>query len=432
MSAVFSTSSWLENIFDITSSVFQPPWLQAFRTQQFKKFRERGLPTMQEERWKYTPVSYLERTNFSLPIISNKWPKNCLEENLNSIILLVFNNGHFSEEMSDLHLLPPEVILSPLSAALQAHEHLVKPYLLQQLDGQRHPFMYLNSAFLNEGIFLQIPKNCVIPYPIHFLFLNINQSYFMASPRNIIVAHENSQVKIIEEHRAYQAENYFINVVTELYTNSNARVDYYKLQREHLTSTHIANINVHQKQNSCVNTFLVDFGSRLAREDLTINLYERRATCHMKGLYLLRHDDQHIDNHIYVDHAAENCTSSVLYKGILDKKSQAVFNSKVYAHVEAKKTHAQQTNHNLLLSSSAEVNTKPELEIYTDDVTCLHGATVGQVNAEALFYLRARGIEKEAALKLLAHAFITDVIEKIEDSAMKNYIQRQVSHYAGL
>jgi Fe-S cluster assembly protein SufD len=434
MNATQAMTTGFENSFAAASVFLKQPWLKAFCAQQFEKFLQHGLPIKKNEWWKYTDVSYLEKMNFTLPAISateNDKP----EKYIDSSILLVFKNGHFSPTLSNLDLLPPEMILSPLSVAVQTYKSLIKPYLLQELDGQRHPFTYLNSAFMVEGVFLQIPRNCALPYPIHLLFLNTGQNHFISCPRNIIIADENSQVKIIEEHTANQAENYFTNVVTELHVGANAQLNYYKLQNEHHTATHIANIRVKQKEDSSVNTFFADYGSRLTREDLTIDLHERGAACHMAGLYLLERDEQHIDNHIYVDHAAAHCSSSILYKGILDKKSQAVFNGKVYAHSTAKQTYAQQVNHNLLLSSTAEVNTKPELEIYADDVKCTHGATVGQLNKEALFYLRARGIEKEEALKILIQAFIEEIMHKITDPFIKDYIwqrAKRVEKYANL
>ncbi len=427
MSAVLTLSAWLENAFASTLTASQPSWLQAFRAQQFEKFLQRGLPTKREEWWKYTNVAYLEKTNFALAADSETSE---LEKYSDSTILLVFKNGRFLQEMSDLQLLPPDVILLPLSSALQTHEELIKPYLLQEPDEQRHPFTVLNGAFIGEGSFLYIPENCVVPYPIHLLFLNAQQNEFISAPRNIIVAKDNSHVKMIEEHRGNQAKNYFTNAVTELYAQANARLDYYKLQNEHDTATHIAHINVQQQQDSHVNAFFVDVGSRLAREDLTVHLHERHATCHMLGLYVLEQDEQHLDHHIYVDHKASHCTSSMLYKGVLDKKSQAVFNGKVYAHSGAKQTKAQQSNHNLLLSAAAEVNTKPELEIYEEDVKCVHGATIGQLDADALFYLRARGIEKEEALKILTQAFVEEIMDKITDPFMKDYIQQRTGHYA--
>lgn len=430
MSAVLTMSTWLEPLLLNAPAMTQPAWLQAYREQQLENFLARGLPTRKDEWWKYTNVAYLEKTHFSFPVIDTA--KIQLEKKLDSAILLVFKNGHFSLEMSDIHLLPQDVILTSLSVALSSHEKLIKPYLLQELNEKKHPFTYLNSALMSDGVFLSVPEGCVVPYPIHLLFINTQQNDFVSCPRNIIIAQKNSQVKIIEEHAAYQASDYFTNAVTQLDVHANAQLDYYKLQNEHSSATHIANVKIQQQQASIVNTFFIDCGSRLAREDLTIYFHERHAECHMKGLYLLERDDQHIDNHIYVDHVASHCTSTMKYKGVLDKKSQAVFNGKVYAHAGAKQTNAQQANHNLLLSPDAQVNTKPELEIYEEDVKCIHGATVGQLNEDALFYLRARGIEKEAALTILTHAFIEEISHSIADPIIRNYIQQQVRNYASL
>lgn len=431
MSAVLTTATWLDSAFATVSLFSQQPWLQTFRQQQFEKFLVRGLPNRREEGWKYTNVAYLEKADFSTPAMSAQAAIHA-DKYTGAPILLVFENGHFSQKMSNTDLLPPEVILAPLSAAIRTHEHLIKPYLLQQLDGERHPFTYLNAALLWEGAFLQIPNNCFVPYPIHLLFLNTGQNKFISCPRNVIIAHAGAQVKIIEEHTAGQAEHYFTNVVTELHAYPNARIDYHKLQSEHVTATHIANVTVHQKQDSCVNTFFADNGSCLARADLNIELQESGAACYMHGLYLLKQDSQQVDNHLYVDHAATRCTSAILYKGILENKSRAVFNGKIHACAGAKQTHARQANHTLLLSPDAEMNTQPQLEIDVEDVKCVHGATVGQLDEDALFYLRARGLEKAAALRLLTQAFATEVMEKITDPAIRSYVQQRVSGYAEL
>ncbi len=431
MSAVLTISPWLEGCFSAASAFLPGAWLQAFRANQFEQFLQRGLPSRKEESWKYTSVSHLEKTNFSFPAIAEPAEMN-IKKSFDSAILLVFKNGHFSKEMSDVRLLPPDVVLLPLSLAVQTHKSMIESYLLQPFDSQQHPFACLNAALMTEGTFLQIPKNCTVPYPIHLLFLNTGENNFISCPRNIILVHENAKATLVEEHTANQAENYFTNVVTELHAHNNACLNYYKLQNEHCSATHIANVRVQQKQDSQVNTFFMDGGSRLAREDLTIQLHERGGVCHMTGLYLLKQDGQHIDNHVYVDHAAAHCTSAMLYKGILDKKSQAVFNGKVYARQGAQKTHSQQANHNLLLSPEAEVNTKPELEIYEDDVKCAHGATVGQLDTDSLFYLRSRGIEKKEALTLLAEAFASELMQKIDNIAIRNYVEQQARQYADL
>lgn len=430
MNAVVSISPWLEPYYATAPAVDNIPWLRHYREQQLEKFLARGLPTRKDEWWKYTSVSYLEKCQYTF---AKSAAKNLtLEKKLTAAISLVFHNGHFSAEMSDTHLLPHEVTLLPLSEALKSHESIIKPYLQQEYDGKKHPFIYLNSAMMHEGVFLHIPANCVVPHPIHLLFMNTHHTHFISSQRQIIIAEKNSQVKIIEEHIADQASDYLTNVVTQLDVHANAHVDYYKLQTEHTSATHIANLQIQQKQDSKVNTFFIDCGSRLAREDVSVSFQEPYAECQMQGLYLLEQDHQHVDNHLYADHIAPHCTSRMLYKGVLDHQSQAVFNGKVYAHAGAKQTNAHQANHNLLLSPNAEINTKPELEIYEDDVKCIHGATVGQLNDDALFYLRARGIEKEEALTILTHAFIEEIIHSIVDPTIREYVQKRVKHYVSL
>lgn len=418
-------TTWLEH-FGADKS--QPAWLHASRLKHAKQFLQRGLPNKKNEWWKYTNVDYLEKTDFIFPDRPDKTNAQ-LEKNKEKSVLLVFINGYFSKEMSDTQLLPPGVILSSLSEAIVKHEELIKPYLLKEWDWSRYPFMHLNAATMSDGTFLYVPDRCIVPYPIHLLYLQTAQQNFIACPRNIIVASENAKIKIIEEYKADNAFCYFINTATELHVNANACLDYYKLQNENDTATHLGMIQVHQKQDSNVSLFFADYGSKLAREDVAVYLHERGAACHMNGIYCLEQDEQHIDNHIYVDHVAAHCTSSMLYKGILDKKSQAIFNGKVYVHAGAKQTNSRQANHNLLLSSTAEVNTKPELEIYEEDVKCAHGATVGHLNADLLFYLRARGIEKEEALKILAQAFVAEVMHKIPDPVIRNYFQQQEGKY---
>jgi Fe-S cluster assembly protein SufD len=423
MNETLSALKWLDHCF--SQSVHnQPPWLAAFRQQQFEKFSVRGLPTRHEEWWKYTRIIPLVEKMYSLSNLQQ--PAFCRDD---WPISLVFINGHFNERLSDHSLLPPEVIFSSLNTALPRHESLIKPYLLHEFDTQRYPFATLNAALTTDGVFLYVPKNCIVPQLIHLIFFNTEQNGFIACPRNIIIADQNSQVVLLEDYRVGSSENYFINTVTELYAHDNAQVDYYKLQNEHPTATHIANVFVQQKRDSWVNTFFADWGGQGVREEVTVNLHEPGATCRMNGLYLLNQAEQHIDNHIYVDHVAAHCTSSILYKGILDKKTQAVFNGKVYAHPGAQQTQAQQANHNLLLSAEAEVNTKPELEIYADDVKCTHGATVGQLDKNALFYLRSRGIEQDAALKLLTRGFMGEVLNQITEGPIRDYIQLRVGQH---
>ena len=303
--------------------------------------------------------------------------------------VMAFVNGRFSNELSDLSFLPNEVV------------------------------------FRADEFFLHIPKNCHVPEPIHLLYLNTQNS----SISNLILADENSHVMLIEEHTSNTTDHYEITVNTKIEAEKNARVNYYKIQTDSLAATHTAHLLVQQKQDSTVTTFFVDQGGQTTQENTKIHLNERGAACQLNGLYRLNHNDQSVTNHIHVDHAAAHGTSSMIYKGILDKKSRALFHGKVHVKPDAQQINAHQANHNLLLSADAEVSAKPELEIYADDVKCTHGATVGQLDAEALFYLRSRGIEKESAEKLLIQAFAAEMLDKIEQPMIRKYIQQQVGQH---
>ena len=320
--------------------------------------------------------------------------------NISSIdysISFVFINGLFSEKLSDLSLLPPEII-----------------------------------SKCADGLFLEVPANCIISPIVHLIFVNTEKNKSIFYPRNSIKIGENSRMIMIEDYSAQQSEYYTTETITEISADKNAEIDYYKIQNEHSTAIHTSSLIVEQKQESRLNAFFAEYGSDSAHEKVMIDLSERGASCQLNGIYYLNQDNQSMNTTIEIDHSAEFCASSMVYKGVLDKKSQAVFNGKVKVKQAAQKTTAHQANHNLLLSTDSDVKTKPELEIYADDVKCTHGATVGQLNDELLFYLRSRGIEKAEALKLLTQAFVFDVFEKIKNNVVKQYIQQRVSDYAML
>ncbi len=401
-------------------------WLQDIQVNQLKAFLHRGFPTQKEELWKYTDVTGLAKQSYI-------WPKRNLESfqqkiKLEKAISIVFVNGYFSPEFSNLTALPENVICTTISDAIIQHEDRIKPYLINKMDLNRHPFAVLNGALMTDGVFILIPKNVFISVPIHFYYYNTQQTEFLTAPRNIILAEAHSEVTFIEEYTSDNEAKYFTNAVTEIHAEENARVNHYKLQAENPSATHIANIFIKQKQNSVVKSFNLSIGGRLAREDVHVLQQETGAECYLQGFYHLTRDQQHIDNHVHVDHCAMHGVSSMLYKGIMRKKSHAVFNGKVFVHKNAQHIQAHQANHNLLLSFDAEVDTKPELEIYADDVKCTHGATVGQLDSEALFYLRARGIDKDQAMALLTHAFADEVMNQIKDEEIKNYVKQRASH----
>jgi len=318
-------------------------------------------------------------------------------------IFLVFVDGHFDMHQSDVEQLPTQVLFSPFNA--------VVPWL--------------------NGIFLYLPKNCHISAPIYLIFKNDkDKSCYL---RNTIIMEENSKAIIVEEYKSHSissSNEKKTNIATEIQLEKNASLAYYKLQDESLTTIHHANIVIQQKESSTSTLFFADCGAQHAHVNLQVNLDEKYATCHLSGLYQLNQDAQQINNHMHINHVAEYGTSSMHFKGILDNRSQAEFIGKVYVHPKAQHTQAQQSNHHLLLSSHAEVKTKPELEIYADDVKCAHGATVGQLDEESLFYLCSRGITKQDALQMLIAAFADDIMNKMEHITIRHYIQERMSQYA--
>lgn len=301
------------------------------------------------------------------------------------------------------------------------------------LDGELNQTLSKNIAefvFEKKGdeSFLSIPDNVEIKTPLHFTFLSEKSE--CNNVQQTISIGENSRVKFLAEFIGKDdATDYASHAALTFYLNKNARLDYYKLQNEKKSAKHFSNIFVEQSEASHANLFFLDCGSLKAESHLRIQIKESYATCHLHGLYFLNDDKQDIQNHIHVDHVAMHGTSSMLFKGVLDKKSSASFHGKVHVREKAHHTHAHQANHNLLLSKDAEVSTQPQLEIDAEDIKCSHGATVGQLDQDSLFYLRSRGILHADALKLLTDAFIADIINKIEENDVRQYFLSRVAQY---
>lgn len=388
-------------------------WLQVLQHKNREAFLQRGFPTKREESWKYTDTSFLANDTWN-------WPVKIEQEISHSFACrMVFINGYFCSQQSNL---PEGVIFQSLSKALASDSSAKLKEFFQQENIKKFPFLGLNTVLMGDGCYLYIPKNVVVKEPIHLLFINTNQKKFHISPRNFIFAEKNSAVTVIEEYRGEKAEHYVTNTTTLLQAEENSQIHYYKIQNEDKTSNHFANIFVSQQKNSQVNTFCFGLGGRFVREDLYVRSQGENCESTLTGLYHLIHDHQHLDNHLYVDHQASRCKSNMLYKGILENKSCAVFNGKVYVAKNTEKNHAIQTNHNLLLSSEAEINTKPELEIYADDIRCNHGATVGCLNSDEMFYLRSRGIAELEARQMLIRAFADEILQKVNHVAIQDYI----------
>ncbi len=401
----------------------EPQWLQAIRESAMERFLELGFPTLRQEEWKYTKVEFARKKTFEAASpSSNGLTADQLAQltfgNL-ECARLVFVNGHYSRELSSLRELSSQIRVQSLAEALQENPERLKPHLARYAGYQDHAFVALNTAFLQDGAFVHVPEGKRIQQPIHLLFVSTAPGEATAShPRNLIVVDDNSQATILESYVGLGPGSYFTNLVTEIEVGENANLDHYKLKLEGEEAFHIATLQIHQGRSSKVRTFDVTLGGGLTRNEVNGVLDGEGAECALDGLYLAS-GGQHVDNHTRLEHAKPHCDSREVYKGILDGRATGVFHGRIVVQPAAQKTDSKQTNNNLLLSDDAVINTTPQLEIYADDVKCTHGATVGQLDEDALFYLRSRGIGATTARSLLIYAFATQVTEGIRVEAAR-------------
>jgi len=387
------------------------------RLRHFEQFSRRGLPTRREENWKYNDLSFLQADFAWSPaaqdLAFSAELQDVLARRAQDSFLLVFINGHYAPQCSALAGLPKGVILGSMREALEKHATLMSAYLLKEIDAHRYPFASLNAALYADGLFAYVPPGTVLEKPVHVLSLALGQSGFMTQPRHLVILENDALLTLTEEYRFEAAARYLTNVSLDAYVGRSASLNYYKLQNEAPDARHLANLFFHQKQRSTVNACSFAVGGGFTRNDLTLLLQEPYAACRANGFYGLDANGQVIDNHVHVEHAAKHTQSAMDYRGVLGGQSRGVFNGKVRVRPEAKKTESRQFNHNLLLSPLAEIDSKPELEIYADEVQCRHGATTGRLDEESLFYLRARGIEPQTARIILLQAFIEAVLTDV-------------------
>jgi len=306
------------------------------------------------------------------------------------------------------------------------HGVLLERHLGRYADPATHAFVALNTAFFEDGTFIEIPKGAVLQKPLHILQVSYGAGQPSVShPRNLILVGDTGQASIIETYFSLEEDVTFTNAVTEIVAGEGALVDYCKLQQESDAAFHYARVQVQQERSSSVTTHSIQLGGALTREEVQTVLGGEGAESLLHGLYIIT-GRQHVDNHTLIDHAKAHCSSREVYKGVLEGKSQGVFNGKILVRPDAQKTDSKQSNKNLLLSEDAIINTKPQLEIYADDVKCTHGATVGQIDPEAVFYLRSRGIGVHEAKKLLTYAFANDVMERIKFEPLREKLAERL------
>lgn len=405
-------------------------WIEAMRSDNARRFRELGLPTPRDEDWKYTNIRPITRKPFIPAAGSDALSESELlafdipELDAHRVVLV---DGCYAPGLSRADALGEGVRICGLAKAIEEDPSQVQPWLGRLAEDPEHGFRALNSAFLQDGVFIRVPDGCRIDKPIELCSVQRNESEEIVSqPRHLVVAGEGSRFTLIERYLAVHDNRYLTNAITEVFAGANAQVEHYKLQQESPRGYHVGSWLIEQQEGSRVTTHNVALGGAIARTDIRVRLEGAHARCGMNGVYVLT-GRQHVDNHTKVDHCKPDTTSNEFYKGVLDGRSRAVFHGRVVVHPAAQRSDARQQNKNLLLSENAEVDTKPQLEIYADDVACSHGATVGQFSADALFYLKTRGVDEQTARSLLTFAFADDVIRKFELPELRTYIEHELT-----
>ncbi|HET9645477.1 MAG TPA: Fe-S cluster assembly protein SufD [Burkholderiaceae bacterium] len=395
------------------------PWLRRMRARSFERFAELGLPTLRDEDWKYTSVASLEKHAFKyVPesidgVSANEVDKFALATSH----LLVFVNGRHAPELSRLGSLPRGAEVGSLAVAITDRPDRFEALFARDAEGLVNGFTALNAAFWNDGAHVDLAPGCVVEEPIHLLFISTDAD-LAVHPRNIIRAGAGSQADIVEHYVSLNDAAYLTNAVTHIRADAGAAIIHSKLQQEGPRGHHIADIRAEQSLDTRFTSQSFALGGLLSRNDIATRLDAPGCEATLIGLYMAS-GRQHMDHHTRVDHLQPLGVSREVYKGVLDGASRAVFNGKVVVHPDAQRTDAQQSNRNLLLSENAEVDTKPQLEIYADDVKCSHGATVGQLDAEQVYYLRSRGMDDAQARALLTFAFAADIATRVSCAPLR-------------
>ena len=431
----------------------EPSWLTEIRRAAIDHFGDLGFPTTHDEEWRFTNVAPIARTAFRPATPASGLPGEPLDGRSGKSSLrlaipwagechsLVFVNGRFAPGLSSISDLPAGVKAGGLAEAIGASppgRAMLETHLARHASYQQHAFVALNTALFDDGALIEVRPNTVVKKPIVLVFVTLPPAEpQMTHPRSLVLVGAGSQASFVEIHlavneagqvatetgRVSDAGLYFTNAVTEVVVGENAVIDYTRLQDEAGRGLHVGILQVEQGRSSTVTTHSVALGGLLDREEVRAVLAGEGAEALLHGLYVIN-GWQHVDNHTVIDHAKPHCSSREVYKGVLDGHAGGVFNGKIIVRKDAQKTDSKQSNKNLLLSEDAAINTKPQLEIYADDVKCTHGATIGQIDPEAVFYLRSRGIGLEEARSLLIQAFANDILDRIKFEPLRTHLRR--------
>ncbi len=426
-----STIDYIKEHFDRLQSAEHSSSLQGIRQQAFQAFSKWGIPTVKHEEWKYTRISGLFNKAYQLPPLQEAVTVSPADiasaflpghEQANA---LVFVNGLYMPSLSVIRSAGLRVIQLEDAASGEFKEVVAK-----NLGHSRHYLKdginALSTAFLQGAVFMHVPKGCTLEHPVYiYNITDARSASILAQPRSLVFVQERANVEIVETFATLGMTDSFTNQVMEMVVEQDAVVEYYKIQNDVSHATLVSTTHIRQTGKSEVHTVTISLGEGIVRNNLNMVLDAERCESHLYGLYL-QQGNGHIDNHTIVDNVSPNCYSNELYKGVMDGHATGVFNGKIFVRQDAQKTNAYQSNKNILLSDNASVNTKPQLEIFADDVKCSHGCTVGRLDDEGLFYLRSRGIREKIARSLLLHAFAVDVLEQIKNGALRQYIDKLI------
>jgi Fe-S cluster assembly protein SufD len=407
-------------------------WLRKLREDAFARFCEVGFPTTRDEDWRFTSVAAIAKSEFRL---ANKSDAPVSQQEIEadripgSACRLVFVNGRYSETLSSLGNLPSGVEIGSLALQIEKDPAAVEQHLGRYLNIQRDAFSALNTAFAGDGVYVHVSRRIVLESPIHLLFVSkgsvSGRSSLMSHPRNLIVAEAESEVTVVEDYVSLDESVSFCNTATELVAGDGATVSHYMLERENRQAFNISTLRMQQGRGANVASHSVLLGGALVRNNVHPVMAGEGGECLINGLFAGT-GDQHLDNFMLVEHASPHCGSRQFYNGILNERAHGVFHGRIIVHKDAQKTDAKQTNRNLLLSDDARIDTKPQLEIYADDVKCTHGATIGQIDEVALFYLRSRGIDEVSARRLLLSAFAGECLDRMKPGAARDHVEKLI------
>jgi Fe-S cluster assembly protein SufD len=409
----------------------QPKWLQPVRKAGMASFADQGFPTLHDEDWRFTNVAAIAALPFQLAgqAVVNGAESKALDAAVFTHLAgnrLVFVNGFFCARLSSLKPVPGGVRIENLASALARDSATVEKHLGKYAHTAKNSFAALNQAFFADGAFIFVPQGVEVAEPVQLIYLSsAKQAGEVILPRNLIIAEANSKLTVVESYLSTTSAAYFTNAVTEILAGDHAAVEHIKLQDEAPAAYHIATIAGEFGSRSNVTVHSFALGAKLSRNNIRTKLAGEGLECILNGLYLTK-DEQLADHHMIVEHAQPHCASHEYFNGILDDKSKGVFHGRILVREIAQKTDAKQTNKNLLLSNDATADTKPQLEIYADDVKCTHGATIGQLNHESIFYLRTRGIDTDTARRMLIHAFAGEIIDRIRCEPARVVIDKLV------